>query len=129
MAPVIKITAINKVRNYLIATFIQGQANNAAREIGVTTMNTKFRTTIAAFAFVATVAAVATGLTTFRGETKEASIATLCSTATWPSIPASCLEGGSGHAVRNVTTDRLDEVGSADVGQLAMQGRFDIAFQ
>lgn len=92
-------------------------------------MNTKFRPTLIAFAFVATMATVATGLMTFRGETKEASVDTVCATAAWPMIPANCLEGGSGRVVRNVSTDRLDEAGPVFDGQIAMQQRFDTAFQ
>ncbi len=91
-------------------------------------MNT-LRPTLIAFGVVAAMATVASGFMTLRGETKEASAVTICAAAAWPMIPANCLEGGSGRTVRNVSMERVDDAVSASPGQLAMQARFDTAFQ
>ncbi len=93
-------------------------------------MNTKFRPAMIACAVVAAVAAVATGLMTLRGETREASVDTVCARAAWPAIPAKCLDGGSGRVVRTVGVDGAAEAVSAvPDAQVAIQERFDTAFQ
>jgi hypothetical protein len=79
------------------------------------------RKTLLGLAFTATVAGTLAGAT-FRGETKEVDLAATCATATWPSIPAACLEGSDGNDVRYVTAD--SRFHSTD-----MELRFSVAFQ
>ena len=40
------------------------------------------------------------------GETKQVSVAEICSHMTWPSLPTYCLIGGSDRQVRAISTDR-----------------------
>lgn len=47
----------------------------------------------------------------------------LCAGATWPKIPAMCLEGGSGHEVRYVSTLTNEEI------TLNIANRFSGAFE
>jgi hypothetical protein len=91
-------------------------------------MNT-FRPTLIAAAAVAAIAAGAMGLMTFRGETHEADSRTLCATAEWPLIPAECLEGAENRPVRIVGDMASVEPHQAGPNQIAMQERFDTAFQ
>jgi hypothetical protein len=55
------------------------------------------------------------------GETKQASVAEICSHMTRPSLPQYCLIGGSARPVRAISTDRdpADET----------SGRFKTAFE
>lgn len=84
-------------------------------------MTMTIRSATLAVAFAATVAAAFTA-TAFRGETKEMTLADSCARVAWPMIPAACLEGGSGGAVRYVSADPAP-------GVRAVQDRFAIAFQ
>src|SRR6478672_6104970 len=104
------ITAEPRPRNYLLPMMIEGQTDRPVTT-GETTMTSKTRPALIAFGVAVVIATAATGLTTLRGETKEASIDAACAAAAWPMIPAHCLEGGRGHDVRSVTTDRMEEVG------------------
>ena len=90
-------------------------------------MNT-LRSTLIAAALVSTAAAGAMGLMTFGGETREASAASICAAADWPLIPAECLEGAESRPVRIVGDLAAGPAGPRE-GQLAMQARFDTAFQ
>ena len=65
-------------------------------------MRTMIRPLVAGFAFAAIVASGVTALT-LSGETKEAGfVENACAKAAWPLIPASCLDGAHGAAVRVV---------------------------
>jgi hypothetical protein len=84
------------------------------------------RTLLLAAAFATTVAAGITGLT-YRGETKEAGfIENACARASWPLIPANCLEGGRGYDVR-VITDM--PAGEELPRSLAMDARLKSTFE
>ena len=87
-------------------------------------MNT-FRPALVAAVLIGTLAVGALGLTTFRGETREADVNVVCATADWPLIPAECLEGAQSRHVRVVG----EASAPADGNRLAMQERFAIAFQ
>jgi hypothetical protein len=91
-------------------------------------MNT-FRPTLIAAAAVAAIAAGAMGLMTFRGETHEVDSGAVCAAAEWPLIPAECLEGAANRPVRIVADVASEEPRQAAASQLAMQARFDTAFQ
>ena len=47
----------------------------------------------------------------------------MCAGATWPQIPAMCLEGGSGHEVRYASAPVNHQIASDSVD------RFDMAFE
>ncbi|MHA1547835.1 MAG: hypothetical protein ACTSYE_02785 [Alphaproteobacteria bacterium] len=79
----------------------------------------KVRTWIAAIAFSATVGAAITGAT-LPGETREASLHEDCGFATWPRIPARCLDGIARAGVRVVAIE--------SVAARAMRARFATAF-
>jgi hypothetical protein len=81
---------------------------------------TRFRSFVLTFGFAVVVAGTVAG-TSFRGETREMSVAETCARAAWPEIPAGCLDGGKGHDVRTVTAN-------APVMDAAMSARFDTAF-
>jgi hypothetical protein len=55
------------------------------------------------------------------GETRQASVAEICSHMTWPPLPQYCLIGGSTRPVRVIATDR----GPAD----ETSARFKAAFE
>ena len=80
-------------------------------------MKSTIRTALLAFAFAATSAAALTGAS-LRGESMESGLGVDCAAAVWPMIPAACLNGGSGHEVRYVSTDMN-----------RMQQRFATAFE
>jgi hypothetical protein len=84
-------------------------------------MNMTIRNAALAVAFAATVAAAFTA-TSFRGETKEMSLADSCSRAAWPMIPAACLDGASNEAVRYVSADPAPQA-------RALEDRFATAFE
>ncbi len=79
------------------------------------------RKTFLVAAFAVTVAAALTGAT-FRGETKEVDLAATCAAAEWPNIPAACLDGSTGEAIRYVTADNRIDMNK-------MELRFTVAFQ
>jgi len=83
-------------------------------------MNT-IRKILIATAFSASVAGALTGAA-LSGETPEIDKSASCATASWPMIPAECLEGGLGHDVRLATAN-------LSVVDRDMQARFEIAFQ
>ena len=87
-------------------------------------MNT-FRTSLIAAAVVAAAGIGAMGLMTNGAETREADTGSICAQADWPLIPAECLSGVAKQNVRIVG----DLANRAPNGQLAMQARFETAFQ
>jgi hypothetical protein len=87
---------------------------------GVHVMKPTIRSALLATAFAATVAAALTGAS-LRGETRETSLAEICATTTWPTIPAYCLEGANVRDVRYVTV--------ASAADSTMAVRFQAAFQ
>jgi hypothetical protein len=84
-------------------------------------MNTSKRGVVIATAFAAAVAAVVTGATMSSGQTKETSLDQSCAHATWPMIPAQCVQGAEGRTVRVVTTRGPVETDT-------MAARFALAF-
>lgn len=84
-------------------------------------MSMSIRSAALAVAFAATVATAFTA-TSFRGETKEMSLADSCSRAAWPMIPAACLEGGASDAVRYVSADPAPQART-------IEDRFATAFE
>lgn len=67
--------------------------------------NTGGRSVALALVFGLTVAAGVTGIT-YKGVSKEASVEDTCAHATWPNIPAFCLEGATERPVRIVSLDK-----------------------
>ena len=57
------------------------------------------------------------------GKNVEPQVHDLCAGATWPQIPAMCLEGGSGREVRYVSAPADAEVASDFID------RFNVAFE
>ena len=57
------------------------------------------------------------------GKAVEPQVHDLCAGATWPQIPAMCLEGGSGREVRYVSAPADAEVASDFID------RFNVAFE
>jgi hypothetical protein len=90
-------------------------------------MGTQVRTALLAFAFLATTAAVITGAT-LRGESKESPEQQICASATWPMIPANCLEGGKGRDVRPVGADVDAFDAEADAEAQEERGDMQIRF-
>ena len=89
-------------------------------------MPTMLRPLVIGAAFAAMVAAGVTALT-LSGETKEAGFAEdACAKASWPLVPAKCLDGGRGAEVRVVGGVSTD--GPAP-GASAMAERFNSDFE
>jgi hypothetical protein len=86
------------------------------------TVHFNLRTTMLATIFSVGIAAGFTGLTLTSGESHESSLEESCARSAWPNIPAACLEGGSGEAVRYVSAD--DE----EHEEIEMELRFANAF-
>jgi hypothetical protein len=91
-------------------------------------MNT-FRPALIAAALIGVLAAGAMGLTTLRGETREADARAACAAADWPLIPAECLENAQSRQVRVVGAAVPSAARPAGGIAIAMQERFAIAFQ
>lgn len=90
-------------------------------------MNT-FRTSLIAAAVVAAAGIGAMGLMTNGAETREADTGSICAQADWPLIPAECLSGAAKHNVR-IVGELANAIDAAPNDQLAMQARFETAFQ
>jgi len=86
-------------------------------------MTSMIRTAIVAFALLATVAAAIIGAT-LSSQGKESSSVQTCAGATWPMIPANCLDGGKGREVRPVGAD-VDAF-DAEADAEAQENRADI---
>ncbi len=85
-------------------------------------MNTNKRSLLLATAFAVTVAAGLTGLS-LSSQSRESSLDQACAHATWPQIPAQCLDGAdAGRSVRMVET-RAAVGGPETIGE-----RFALAF-
>jgi hypothetical protein len=65
-------------------------------------MNTNKRSFMMAGAFAVAVSAAVTGATVSSGQTRETTLDQTCAHATWPLIPAQCLEGADGRTFRTV---------------------------
>ena len=89
-------------------------------------MNIRIRQTFVAVAFAAVTAAGITGAT-LRGETKETNVAAVCAEATWPMIPAECLEGADNDTVRQASANTASTI--QYVRADTMNERFAVAFQ
>lgn len=70
--------------------------------------------------FALTVAAAITGAT-YSAATKESNVDDTCARATWPLIPAYCLDGATDRPVRIVSSDHMEP---NPLGE-----RFEVAFQ
>ncbi|MCB1495422.1 MAG: hypothetical protein KDJ86_06530 [Bauldia sp.] len=125
---VINVTVDGKARTYLplMQLVRRGPRLGPAGKEGK--MNTRIRQTIVAVTFSATVALGITGAT-LSGQTKETDLAQVCANATWPMIPAECLEGQQSD-VRKISPDGTvtgtTVLTSADI---ALAERFQTAFQ
>ena len=85
-------------------------------------MNRNKRSVLTAVAFAITVAAGLTGLA-MSGQTRESNPNQFCAHATWPMIPAECLQGADrDRTVRTVATRTAVE------GPESMAARFALAF-
>ncbi len=77
--------------------------------------------------FAATAAAAVTGATV-RGESRETPFEADCASASWPMIPANCLDGGNGTSVRIIDADLQAAEAESDAEQDDLRFRFEAAF-
>jgi hypothetical protein len=85
------------------------------------------RSALFAVLFAATAAAAIAGAAV-RGESRETPFAADCASAFWPMIPADCLDGGNGVAVRVIDADLQAGEAEADAEEDDLKFRFEAAF-
>ena len=85
------------------------------------------RSALFAALFAATAAAAITGAAV-RGESRETPFGADCASAFWPMIPADCLDGGDGVAVRFIDADLAAGEAEADAEEDDLRFRYEAAF-
>lgn len=76
--------------------------------------------------FAATAAAAITGAAV-RSESRDTPLEAICAAASWPMLPADCIEGGD-RAVRVIDADLQAAEAEADAEEDDLRFRFEAAF-
>ena len=85
------------------------------------------RSTLFAALFAATAAAAITGAAV-RGESRETPLEAICAAASWPMIPADCLDGAPTQEIRLIDADLEAGEAEADAEEDDLKFRFEAAF-
>jgi hypothetical protein len=79
-------------------------------------------------ALFAVTAATAIAGATVRSESRDTPLEAVCAAASWPMLPAGCIEGGSSDVVRVIEANRIHTISAASAAQDEFRLRFEAAF-